>query len=791
MVNNIQLIVLIQTYIGVGDEDSYGVEIGDITQISNNQAVWRVLLNAFPYKSATEMGLDNDYQAFAVTKQAVYSVLDGRDTNKYFGKTEIGNRMANKIRELADIGKNGTQTYKDPVITINAMTEAGIDNRNNDFISQTFVVDSQVNMRDIQVILNGASAPKGTKITDENNNEKGSFNKGDHFKVLVPRVNITQNIDIQFSITGQCETYPILFGKAPNSNLQNYVLTTDPFIMSTTRANMQYRPKADIEVEKITNGDNKITGVTAGTGLKGAVFTITSKDGMFTKEITTDEYGKFLLSGLDLGEYIISEKLAPDYYLKGKDIKFDVNLVYDGDDKKVVVENTPVDIKVNVDKTADKEEAQGKEVITYEIDNIKNLSNVKLDNFTLTDDLPKEIRIISLETGIYNEDLKYAITYNTNKKSNVKLQDDLSTKINNVIDFTKIELASDEYVTSYSLHFGKVKIGFSNTSKMKVSTKVIEDLVDKTKFINNVKVSGTYLETKTEDKDDVPVKVYENILKINKVSKEYNQYLDLEAGTPIDDTVFEILDENQKYIATVKTSNGGKIEYKYLETGKQYYLKEISTIPYYVISEELIPFKFDKNGQVLELKVENDNVDLIVDVEKEGPTQAKQGENITYEFSHVGNFSNVAVSEFVWGDKLPRQVRLQTVKTGTWNEKLSYTVQYITNKNTNWKNLGEEYSTEQNYELDFINLDLAEGEYVTEYRFLFGKVKSGFQEEEKPTATVKVNRNLANNKIFVNNTYVNAIYEKTKLEDKDEAHTIVYTPKEAKDKELPKTGIDD
>ena len=38
---------------------------------------------------------------------------------------------------------------------------------------------------------------------------------------------------------------------------------------------------------------------------------------------------------------------------------------------------------------------------------------------------------------------------------------------------------------------------------MKVATKVIEGLADKSKFINNVKVSGTYLEAKTEDKDDV------------------------------------------------------------------------------------------------------------------------------------------------------------------------------------------------------------------------------------------------------------------------------------------------
>lgn len=777
---------------GVDDDDSYGVEVGDMSQIANNQAVWRVLLNGFPYKSAAEMGLDNDYQAFAVTKQAVYSVLDGRDTNRYFGATEVGNRMANKIRELANIGRNGTQTYTDPVISVTANTQAGVDNKDSKYVSQTFTVNSSVNMKDIQIILNGASAPEGTKVTDINNNVKTTFNRGEQFKVLVPRINIREEINIQFSISGQCETYPILFGKAPNANLQNYALTTDPFILSTARGNMQYKPKAELEIEKITNGDSKITGATAGTGLKGAVFTVTSKDGKFVKEVTTDEYGKFLLSGLDLGEYIITEKLAPDYFLKGKNIKFEVNLVYDGDDKKVVVENTPVDIKVNVEKGADKTEAQGKEIVTYEIDKIKNLSNVKLDNFTLTDDLPKEVRIQNLETGIYNEDLKYSITYNTNKKSNIKLQDNLSTKTNNKIDFTKIKLADGEYVTSYSLNFGTVKIGFSNTTKMKVATKVIEGLADKSKFINNVKVSGTYLEAKTEDKDDVPVTVYENILKIKKVTKEYNQYTDLPEGTRIN-AVFELLDENQKYIDTLRVNDTEEFIYKYLETGKTYYLKEISTDPYYVINKNLQAFKFEKNGQVIDLEIKNDNVNLVVDVEKDAPTEAQKGEVIDYTFSHLGNFSNTKVSNFVWGDKLPRQVRVQELQTGIWNEELEYEIKYITNKNTNWKNIGEKYKTTENHKIDLTSqaLGLEEDEYVKEFKLVFDtEVKAGFEATTTPVVKAKVNEDVQNNKIFVNNTYVTASYQKTKLESKDNAHTVVYTKTPDIDKELPKTGMD-
>lgn len=496
-----------------------------MSQIENNQAVWRVLLNAFPYKSASQMGLDNDLQAYAVTRQAVYRVLDGKDTSGYSGATEAGIRMANKVRELVNIGINGTQTYQEPVIMAKPITEAGIDSIDNSYISQTFIADSEVNMKNINVILNTINAPSGTRLTDANNNEKTTFNKGEQFKISVPRNNITQDINIGFSMTGQCETYPIFYGKAPSANIQNYVLTTDPFVMSTARANMEYTPTGTIEVNKISNGNSGITGIKEGEGLKGATFVVKSKDGIFEKEVITDENGQFILSDLELKEYIISEKLAPDYFLKDEETTFEVKLEYDGDKKELTVGNIPVN--------------------------------------------------------------------------------------------------------------------------------------------------------------------------------------------------------------------------------------------------------------------------LIVDVEKEGPEEARQGEEITYNFSHVGNFSNVAVDNFIWGDKLPRQVRLQKISTGTWNEELNYKIEYITNKNTNWKQIGDSYNTTENKEVDFTKVELENDEYITEYRFIFGTVKKGFQELESPNATVKINENVANNKIIVNKTYVNATYEEIFLEDNDEAHTIIYKKIETsipKGKPLPKTG---
>ena len=542
-----------------------------MSQIANNQMVWRVLLNGFPYKTPAEMGVPDERSAFAVTKQAVYAVLDGRDTSRYSGVDEIGNQMADAVRRLVDIGRNGTQTYQDPVINVSSISPAGVDSIDSNYISQTFNVSSEVNMKDINVILDTFSAPNGTKVTDINNNERTNFDKGENFKVLVPRENIKDEITVQFTLSGQCETYPILFGKAPNDNVQDYVLTTDPFVVSTAKSQMNYKPSVDIEIDKISSGESEITGKDEGEPLEGAKFNVKSEDGSFNKDYYTDANGKITLSNMDIQKYIITELESAKYYLLNKDTQVEVTPEHDGDDQKVTFKNTPVDIKVNVDKDSDKEEVQGNEILTYTIDNIKNLSNVPLDNFTLTDDLPDEVRLQKLQTGTYNEDLKYSIYYNTNKRENIKLQDNLSTKVNNEIDFTNLELAKDEYVTQFQLKFGTVKIGFSNVEEMTVTTKAIEGLEKDSVFENNVNVEGTYIDVPTEDEDDVPTKVYENVLKVTKVSKEYNQYTELEKGSKINAT-FEILDENKNHVETVKTTDG-EFTYKYLETGKQYFLK--------------------------------------------------------------------------------------------------------------------------------------------------------------------------------------------------------------------------
>ena len=83
-----------------GAEDgSYEV---NIKEILNNSKGWRIVSNGYPYKSAEQMGLENDYDAFAVTKFAIYCVL-GESKLDYYSADESDVRRTKNVRCIKEI----------------------------------------------------------------------------------------------------------------------------------------------------------------------------------------------------------------------------------------------------------------------------------------------------------------------------------------------------------------------------------------------------------------------------------------------------------------------------------------------------------------------------------------------------------------------------------------------------------------------------------------------------------------------------------------------------------------
>ncbi|MGN1271075.1 MAG: SpaA isopeptide-forming pilin-related protein [Clostridia bacterium] len=761
-----------------------------VEEAINNVQVWRVLRNGFPYVSAAELGVENDIDAFFATKQAVYAVLDGRDTNRYSGADARGDKIVAAIKKLVNIGRNGTETPYTPVINVSKVNNAGVDKINNKYISQTFTTSTNLDAKDVEVIFNKSQAPEGTILTDINNKQKSTFKKGEQFKILVPRENITKDVNIDIRVSCNVKTYPVLFAEAPKSEWQDYAIVVDPFQLADNQVKFSYtKPTGTFELNKVSKSYNEYTKLEGGTGLAKGYFKLERIDGeKFEKTFYTNDLGKYIQE-LDLGKYRVTELKAPDYYQMGKEgTIFDFEINYDGQKVVITIENDNVSLETNVEKDGDTQ-GQGNEVINYQISNVHNSSSVHLENFKIVDTLPSEVRLQSITTGTYNEDLKYKVTYTTNKNNTKTIATNLSTTKDNTIDFTGVKLAKDEYITSFALVFDSVKSNFKSTKDLTVAAKVVEGLEVNSTFKNCVVVSGEYIDITVEDKDCTPTTVYENKVIINKTAAEDNQYTGDKAGDKISGQTFDIFNSetNEKFGSLEIVDGTGEL--KYLPIGK-WYAVETSTIDYYVLPENnRFDFEITEKGQTVVLDIANDVVNLKVDVEKTGTVETTPNGKLEYNFD-IQNKSNIEVENFVFGDILPSEIRINTLQTGTFNQENNYKVQYITNNNTNWKTVGT-YKTDVNNEikLDSESLGLAEGEYVEEFRLVFEKpVEKGFKNKgTKITATA--NADLINNQIFSNKTYVNATYLDVDLSDRDEFHTIVRIPETTKlTGTLPKTG---
>ena len=100
-------------------------------------------------------------------------------------------------------------------------------------------------------------------------------------------------------------------------------------------------------------------------------------------------------------------------------------------------------------------------------------------------------------------------------------------------------------------------------------------------------------------------------------------------------------------------------------------------------------------------------------------------------------------------------------------------------------------STQQNNEVKFTDVELQDGEFITDYEFRFGTVKADFREVEKPRLYCDMLDNLPNGFIFVNHTKVSGNYKDKYVEGKDDWKTITYYKDIELSEKLPRTGGSD
>ena len=346
------------------------------------------------------------------------------------------------------------------------------------------------------------------KVYDEKGNVVDTLKTDKNGEATTKRLPIDQKYTIQETKT-----------------LQNYVLNDKKETVTLTQDQItditfdNEKIKGKIEITKVSKDDNMLTKEVAGTPLENAVFEIYTEKDELVDTITTAKDGKATSKLLEYGNYYVKEKNpGSDYYLLNTE-KYEIQIREHNKTIPVTIDNKSVEVGLNIDKTG-LVQAQPNDEIKYSFNSLKNTSNVALDNFTWTDNLPYQyVRITKLFTGTYNEDLDYVVKYKTNKSEDYIEYGKYNTQKNNYIDFTKLELAEDEYITDYKVEFGTVMSGFEAVEKPFIFCKVLPTVKAEDRWVNYTKLTGNYKEHELEDKAEWPTISYSKKLEVKKLPR--------------------------------------------------------------------------------------------------------------------------------------------------------------------------------------------------------------------------------------------------------------------------------
>ena len=462
--------------------------------------------------------------------------------------------------------------------------------------------------------------------------------------------------------------------------------------------------------------------------------TVIYKKGTLVDTIITNENGKATSKELPLGKYSIKEIKAPNGFVLSNEIK-NVSLNYENQNTAIVFEDVSfindrqkVEIVVNKKDKDDYKTLLGAQFSLYAKEDIKNYKN--------------EVVVKA------NELIEVAIS-DENGKANFKADLPLTNFIIRESKSPKGYVLSDEIIEVNAEYKGQ-------------DAKVINLEYE----MKNEKMKGR--------------------IRIIKTSSNYNKYSNLPKGTPLEGVTFEVYDSENNLVDTIMTDETGTATTKELFIGN-YTIKEISSAKYYLLNEKIYNVKIVDDGTI-DVEIMNDNVEIDVEIQKNGFIETQSKDNIFYNFKNIKNNSNVSLDTFTWADHLPTNaVRIDRLYTGTWNEDLKYDVYYKTNKSKDYILFKENLNTQIIYELNFKELKLQEDEYVTDYEFRFGKVKKGFQEIDSPILYCDILDGLGNGYIFINKTKVKGTYLEKEVEDTDDWTTITYFKEIKVDDVLPRT----
>ena len=306
---------------GVGEAGEYIVSRNSVLK---DAKVWRVIKNGFPYKTLQELGCENNKEAFAATKMAVYSAIYGYSIEDFEAlDTDESRRTYQALQLILENAEKSTEYPTSSTLTIEDTENWKQDENNKENVYKILSVKNYI----VNII---GEAPEGVKITDINNHAKTDFDGSENFKISIPIKELKDNGQINIQVEGKVKTNPVYIGESTNPDNQDYAITQIETENGIGEKVLRY--SANKTKIKIIKKDEE------GNTLKNAVFELLDENKNIIKtNLATNEQGEIDIENVQPGQYYVKEIVAPAGY-QNLDRSIEINVKFN-EELSVIVRN--------------------------------------------------------------------------------------------------------------------------------------------------------------------------------------------------------------------------------------------------------------------------------------------------------------------------------------------------------------------------------------------------------------------------------------------------------------------
>ena len=300
----------------------------DVDRLDKDPHVWGAITKGYPYKTPAELGVKNAYEAYYITKMAVWAIVHDNYSNLNDWKAN-GSQNAHvekAMKALVAKGRANTAVYPTWLAVNPKSTTVSVDEKDSNYISQTYTLKSNVDIKSYRVVIDG-NVPAGAKVTDVSNKEKTEFFGSElTFKVLIPKD--SPKGEFRVLVKSKLENKSVLFGVAHDEKKQNYYVSPLPSYNGDSWAQLAYAPEGgDVpDTPETPTTDVQILKVKKGTteGLAGAVFKV-EVDGKTIGHYVTDKKGEIKIEKVS-GTLSVTEEVPPKGYVLDENNHKDVEI---------------------------------------------------------------------------------------------------------------------------------------------------------------------------------------------------------------------------------------------------------------------------------------------------------------------------------------------------------------------------------------------------------------------------------------------------------------------------------